>query len=513
MPSPSATVPAAAAAAALDAADDDDAATTVPADDDAALDAAADAVLDDNDVATTSDDAAAAAPADDAADDDNAAPADDAADDDDAASDDDTTEDSISSWIRTSRVSMNGMRLKDAPNSCKQSLRAVRAAVLSEGFAIQYAAPNIQENIEIAMLAVRQNGLVLNHLSEGLRNNFDVVIRAVRQNGRSLGFASRRLCNNVEVVMSAVQENGLAIYYASDALKFGSMAIKLAAVKQNKNAWFSIDHKLDHHDSGEDVIELVVEILKQDGLMLQHFYWLNNLRTVIAAVSQNGLALRYATREFRGNKDVALVAVTQNGLALQFVEKSTLTDDDIIEVAVRECGAIALNDSFEEYISSVDTMCRLVKIDGHCLYWGSPEIKANSLVNKTANDQIHEAANDQVHEIDGRVGKRKYDKTESDDEAAVDDNATDEASDKIESNYFEYEDKVFKVKHKINAEKRRRILHDKLVEKAVEKAMRPIEGMRFMADTRSIANTRSTVNIQTMSFNNIWGWLKTCLAW
>ena len=42
---------------------------------------------------------------------------------------------------------------------------------------------------------------------------------------------------------------------------------------------------------------------------------------MLAAVQQNGFALRCASKELRGDKEVVLAAVQQNGLALRCASK------------------------------------------------------------------------------------------------------------------------------------------------------------------------------------------------
>jgi hypothetical protein len=63
--------------------------------------------------------------------------------------------------------------------------------------------------------------------------------------------------------------------------------------------------------------------LSLDGLLLGHrqvcILWSDVKSIVLAAVSQNGLALEYASAELRGDLTVVEAAVRQNGLALAFV--------------------------------------------------------------------------------------------------------------------------------------------------------------------------------------------------
>ena len=52
----------------------------------------------------------------------------------------------------------------------------------------------------------------------------------------------------------------------------------------------------------------------------------NDKPEVLAAVAQNGWALKYASKTLRGDRDVALVAVTQDGYALEYASEELQTE-------------------------------------------------------------------------------------------------------------------------------------------------------------------------------------------
>jgi len=49
----------------------------------------------------------------------------------------------------------------------------------------------------------------------------------------------------------------------------------------------------------------------------------SNRESVLAAVTQNGLALYYASEALKADPGVVRAAVTQNGLALEYADKKT----------------------------------------------------------------------------------------------------------------------------------------------------------------------------------------------
>ena len=57
---------------------------------------------------------------------------------------------------------------------------------------------------------------------------------------------------------------------------------------------------------------------------------------VLAAVKQNGLALQFASREMKADRDVVLPAVQQNGMALQFASREMIAHCDIVLAAVQQ---------------------------------------------------------------------------------------------------------------------------------------------------------------------------------
>jgi len=77
-----------------------------------------------------------------------------------------------------------------------------------------------------------------------------------------------------------------------------------------------------------DDLKSVLAAVTQDGMALK--YAGNALQAdrdvVLAAVRQTGWALAFAARELRANREIALAAVTQNGLAIMHVEKALQAD-------------------------------------------------------------------------------------------------------------------------------------------------------------------------------------------
>ena len=86
--------------------------------------------------------------------------------------------------------------------------------------------------------------------------------------------------------------------------------------------------------------EDVLEALRADGSLLafQEDFRKNDKNLVLAAVTQNGWALRHAPRPLRDDREIVRAAVTQNGWALQFAGDAARDDWMIVRAAVAQNG-------------------------------------------------------------------------------------------------------------------------------------------------------------------------------
>merc|ERR1712217_856766 len=62
----------------------------------------------------------------------------------------------------------------------------------------------------------------------------------------------------------------------------------------------------------------------------------DNRNIILAAVSQKGWALQYASAGCRGDRDIVLAAVTQNGCALEFAASNLKADNAVVQAAVAQ---------------------------------------------------------------------------------------------------------------------------------------------------------------------------------
>ena len=85
---------------------------------------------------------------------------------------------------------------------------------------------------------------------------------------------------------------------------------------------------------------------------------------VLAAVQQNGDALRYASKDLRADREVVLTAVRQNGLALEFANDDLRADREVVLAAVQQAGlALQFADETllqdEQFVAELADVCPL----------------------------------------------------------------------------------------------------------------------------------------------------------
>jgi hypothetical protein len=100
---------------------------------------------------------------------------------------------------------------------------------------------------------------------------------------------------------------------------------------------------------------------------------------ILAAVTQNGYALRLASVELRANKEVVLPAVTQNGYALDFASIELRADKEVVLAAVIQDGYALLfasdelkNDEY--FLWEVNQICK-IEVNSNIFYYISKRIQ------------------------------------------------------------------------------------------------------------------------------------------
>ena len=192
------------------------------------------------------------------------------------------------------RIQQNGLLVRYVP---VLDLEIVMKAVQQNGMALKYAI-HFSSNRNVGIAAVKQNGLALQFCSPDLRRNKEVVMEAVKQIGVALSFAEDNVKGDKEVVLAAVNENGEALEFASPRLKADRDVIMTAM----HNTPFAIEYIPRHVMTKPFVIELV----QMNGNILSFLHSIqlpfqSDKDVVLAAVNQNGEALKYASYDLQSD--------------------------------------------------------------------------------------------------------------------------------------------------------------------------------------------------------------------
>ena len=224
--------------------------------------------------------------------------------------------------------------------------------------------PDNQKNDkDIAMVVVSNAPRMLENLSPAMRADKDVVMGAVKADGRVLAHVSDELKADRDVVHHAVSSHVEALQYASDELR-ADPEIVLQACKKYKGHPFTKNPFVHASDSLKNDRSFVLKLMGQSGACLKDAkpQFQEDLEVVKAAVSNNGLALKYASEilranesivkiavcsdpphmehplqyasvELRNNKDVVLRAVKSSSCALHYASDMLLQDKDVMTAA------------------------------------------------------------------------------------------------------------------------------------------------------------------------------------
>ena len=173
--------------------------------------------------------------------------------------------------------------------------------------------------------SVRVDGRALYEAEKEFKSEREVVLAAVQQFGRALGFASVACRGDQAIVLAAVQQDGFALESATPVALQHDDDLLSAAVAQ----------KVESLRSSDETAEGVLKGLKTcDCEALTQ----NRRAIVLAAVEQDGQALRYADKEMSEDREIVLCACRQHGWALAYAPLAFRADREIVLAAVRSYG-------------------------------------------------------------------------------------------------------------------------------------------------------------------------------
>lgn len=228
-------------------------------------------------------------------------------------------------------VSKDGMNLRFASERLSDDEEVVRCAVSECGLAVEFASERLKDNLVISILATKQNGLALAFLSENMCDTYEVVMTAVSQNGKALAYASKKLKDNEDIVLEAIRNDPYSLKFASKRIRDIKKYVLMTLEGEGKfdfvgveNKWFcdpvfmfegvKITKKLlSKFDRNYLTRDMVMMFIKRDGLALEFFPdHKDDFEIVKLAVSQNGMALKFASEKLCDNLEIALTAMAKD---------------------------------------------------------------------------------------------------------------------------------------------------------------------------------------------------------
>eukprot|EP01046_Picozoa_sp_COSAG06_P048048 COSAG06_NODE_7105_length_2632_cov_3.095934_2_plen_254_part_00 len=113
-------------------------------------------------------------------------------------------------------------------------------------------------------------------------------------------------------------------------------------------------------------------------------------QTVLAAVAQQGWALKFASSELQGSAEIVRVAVEQDGHALRHASAEMRGSADIVRVAVAQAGS-SLQYASAELQGSAEIVRVAVEQSGYALRYASAELKGSAEIVRVAVAQDGDA--------------------------------------------------------------------------------------------------------------------------
>jgi len=136
-----------------------------------------------------------------------------------------------------------------------------------------------------------------------------------------------------KAILDIVNRDWVELRYLDHVWK-NDKEIALAALSQNGHALYYASDSL---KNDQEFILSAVEI-RGSALIYASDGLKNNEEVATIAVSNDGSALKYVSVALQGNRDVVLAAVTKDGSALEFASKALKDDRDIVLAAVSHFG-------------------------------------------------------------------------------------------------------------------------------------------------------------------------------
>lgn len=228
-------------------------------------------------------------------------------------------------------LKQDGSDLRFASERLRDDESVVKAATETYPYAVEFASERLRASEDMARFCVTKEGLTLGFFKTELRKNKDIVLLAVEQNGRALVYATDKMKNDEDIVLAAIRNYPYALKYASERIRSIKKYVFMTLEAEAKFDFVGIDEKwfsdpvfmfegvkitpklLKKFDRSFLTKEMILSFVRKDGMLLECLADFNNEYDIVKeAVSQNGMALRFAHKDLRNNLEIALTAMAKD---------------------------------------------------------------------------------------------------------------------------------------------------------------------------------------------------------
>jgi len=257
-------------------------------------------------------------------------------------------------------IEMNGFVFNYLQGELKKDREIILESLKSEGSLLELLPDNFKEDQEIVLQAISKTTEQSNyqphqyaypHLNEtraenikfasqALQNDKSFILDACRCNGYVYRFLSQHFIEDKEIFFEAMKTPicRLRFWYYEMSLPIPfhfleDMVMILSLVKYNHYILDLVPLKLKSERT------FILELVKIDGELWGYApYYSNDEEIVKTAIKTNGLALQFASNDFKYNFEIALEAINSNGLALQYVSEEFRNNKELVLQAVKSNG-------------------------------------------------------------------------------------------------------------------------------------------------------------------------------
>lgn len=186
---------------------------------------------------------------------------------------------------------------------------------------------------------IKQGEIKYTELSEKMKQNQSVIFAAIDKDIYNVYNLPPKCYKNFDIVLFIVKKNGKLLKHSEIYKNFiQNYYIVLAAVSQNGMALRIVyDYEIEYHDKYETICEerhVHKIFLKREIISNVKQNLVNNYNIVKAAVSQNGYALEYVSERLKENKEIVKIAI-ENGGSLFDAPIHIQQDKELIILAIK----------------------------------------------------------------------------------------------------------------------------------------------------------------------------------